>query len=88
MDPLLEKLLQQESRSASIQLQDGALEQLHGGKGYIDMSAVDADASSKFSEAITSKDGSFLDAPVSGSENPAEDGQLVILVAGDKALYD
>ncbi|XP_034692067.1 glyoxylate/succinic semialdehyde reductase 1-like [Vitis riparia] len=39
-------------------------------------------------QAITSKGGSFLEAPVSGSKKPAEDGQLVILAAGEKALYD
>ncbi|KAJ9697619.1 hypothetical protein PVL29_009445 [Vitis rotundifolia] len=67
---------------------DGVLEQICHGKGYIDMSTVDADTSSKISEAITSKGGSFLEAPVSGSKKPAEDGQLVILAAGEKALYD
>ncbi|XP_015947986.1 glyoxylate/succinic semialdehyde reductase 1 [Arachis duranensis] len=67
---------------------DGVLEQIGNGKGYVDMSTVDADTSSKISEAIKSKGGSFLEAPVSGSKKPAEDGQLVILAAGDKALYD
>ncbi|KAH9793943.1 glyoxylate/succinic semialdehyde reductase 1 [Citrus sinensis] len=38
--------------------------------------------------AITSKGGHFLEAPVSGSKQPAETGQLVILSAGEKALYD
>ncbi|RYR75112.1 hypothetical protein Ahy_A02g009788 isoform C [Arachis hypogaea] len=63
---------------------DGVLEQIGNGKGYVDMSTVDADTSSKISEAIKSKGGSFLEAPVSGSKKPAEDGQLVILAAGDK----
>ncbi|KAA8543607.1 hypothetical protein F0562_021647 [Nyssa sinensis] len=67
---------------------DGVLEEICSGKGYIDMSTVDADTSSKISEAITSKGGSFLEAPVSGSKKPAEDGQLVILAAGEKALYE
>ncbi|KAL7247123.1 hypothetical protein ACSBR2_002106 [Camellia fascicularis] len=67
---------------------DGVLEQICNGKGYIDMSTVDSDTSSKISEAITSKGGSFLEAPVSGSKKPAEDGQLVILAAGEKALYE
>ncbi|KAM7496321.1 hypothetical protein LguiA_020735 [Lonicera macranthoides] len=67
---------------------DGILEQIGGGKGYIDMSTVDADTSSKISEAISSKGGYFLEAPVSGSKKPAEDGQLVILAAGEKALYE
>lgn len=35
-------------------------------------------------QAITSKGGIFLEAPVSGSKKPAEDGQLVILAAGEK----
>lgn len=67
---------------------DGVLEHICTGKGYIDMSTVDADTSSKISQAITSKGGHFLEAPVSGSKKPAEDGQLVILAAGEKALYE
>ncbi|GKU97804.1 hypothetical protein SLEP1_g10890 [Rubroshorea leprosula] len=67
---------------------DGVLEQICSGKGYIDMSTVDAETSSKISEAIISNGGHFLEAPVSGSKQPAETGQLVILAAGEKALYD
>lgn len=67
---------------------DGVLEQICEGKGYIDMSTVDADTSSKIREAITKKGGYFLEAPVSGSKKPAEDGQLIILAAGEKVLYD
>lgn len=67
---------------------DGVLDQMCTGKAYIDMSTVDADTSSKISEAITLKGGRFLEAPVSGSKKPAEDGQLVILAAGEKALYE
>ncbi|CAN1316046.1 Glyoxylate/succinic semialdehyde reductase 1 [Linum perenne] len=52
------------------------------------MSTVDPETSSKISEAITSKGGSFVEAPVSGSKQPAEAAQLVILAAGDKALYE
>ncbi|CAH9114321.1 unnamed protein product [Cuscuta epithymum] len=66
---------------------NGVLEQISGGKSYIDMSTVDADTSSKINEAIISRGGTFLEAPVSGSKKPAEDGQLVILAAGEKDLY-
>ncbi|KAJ4730304.1 Glyoxylate/succinic semialdehyde reductase [Melia azedarach] len=66
----------------------GVLEQICPGKGYIDMSTVDPETSTKISQAITSKGGHFLEAPVSGSKQPAETGQLVILSAGEKALYD
>ncbi|GJN21356.1 hypothetical protein PR202_gb08825 [Eleusine coracana subsp. coracana] len=64
----------------------GVLEQIGNGKGYVDMSTVDAATSSKISEAVKQKGGAFLEAPVSGSKKPAEDGQLVILAAGDKDL--
>ncbi|CAM8971203.1 unnamed protein product [Rhodiola kirilowii] len=66
----------------------GALEQISSGKGYIDMSTVDAETSIKISQAISAKGGHFLEAPVSGSKKPAEDGQLVILAAGEQSLYD
>ncbi|KAH7670799.1 Glyoxylate reductase protein [Dioscorea alata] len=67
---------------------DGVLEVICDGKGYIDMSTVDPDTSLKISEAIEHKGGYFLEAPVSGSKKPAEDGQLVILAAGKKELYE
>ncbi|KAK6926180.1 6-phosphogluconate dehydrogenase, NADP-binding [Dillenia turbinata] len=67
---------------------NGVLEAVSSGKGYIDMSTVDADTSSNISEAITAKGGFFIEAPVSGSKKPAEDGQLIILAAGEKALYE
>ncbi|MBA0653178.1 hypothetical protein Goklo_020379 [Gossypium klotzschianum] len=67
---------------------DGVLDQICSGKGYIDMSTVDPETSCKISEAIELKGGHFLEAPVSGSKQPAETGQLVILAAGDKALYE
>lgn len=38
-------------------------------------------------QAIASKGGHFLEAPVSGSKQPAETGQLVILAAGDKVNW-
>ncbi|KAF2289016.1 hypothetical protein GH714_024076 [Hevea brasiliensis] len=61
------------------------LKKFCNGKGYIDMSTVDPETSTNISKAITAKGGSFLEAPVSGSKQPAEAGQLVILAAGDKA---
>ncbi|KAL9227513.1 hypothetical protein vseg_003194 [Gypsophila vaccaria] len=67
---------------------DGVVEACGNGKSYIDMSTVDADTSTKICEAVTSKGGRFLEAPVSGSKKPAEDGQLIILAAGEKGLYD
>lgn len=52
------------------------------------MSTVDEATSSKIGDAIVAKGGKFLEGPVSGSKKPAIDGQLVIMGAGDKELYD
>lgn len=58
------------------------------GKSIVDMSTVDAATSAKISAEIKAKGGRFLEAPVSGSKKPAEDGQLVILGAGDEDVYN
>ena len=39
-------------------------------------------------EAVKQKGGAFAEAPVWGNKKPDEDGQLAILAAGHKALYD
>lgn len=38
--------------------------------------------------AVRSKGGAYLEAPVSGSKKPAEDGALIFLCAGDRSLYE
>jgi len=58
------------------------------GKGYVDFSTVDAETSREIEAAVTARGGRFLEAPVSGSKKPAEDGTLIILAAGDRTLYD
>jgi glyoxylate/succinic semialdehyde reductase len=67
---------------------DGILEGIGNGRGYIDMSTVDAVTSKKIADAVSLKGGRFLEAPVSGSKKPAEDGTLIILTAGDRSLYE
>ena len=67
---------------------DGVLSAVGPGKSFVDMSTVDAATSQKIGEAVTAKGGRFLEAPVSGSKKPAEDGALIMLAAGDRALFD
>ncbi|KAG2488739.1 hypothetical protein HYH03_012738 [Edaphochlamys debaryana] len=67
---------------------NGAVAGISAGKGYVDMSTVDEACSSKIGAAVTAKGGRFLEGPVSGSKKPAIDGQLVIMAAGDKELFD
>lgn len=66
----------------------GVLEGIGKGKGYIDVSTVDPQTSIEISKAIDKKGGRYLEAPVSGSKKPAEDGVLVFVCAGDNSLYD
>merc|ERR1719460_462120 len=53
-----------------------ATDGLGPGKGYVDCSTVDAAG------------GEFLEAPVSGSKAPAENGQLIFLCGGSRGLFD
>lgn len=66
---------------------DGICEGLGVGKGYVDMSTVDAATSACISVVVVARGARFLEAPVSGSRQPAEQGALVILAAGDKSLF-
>ncbi|KAK4780330.1 hypothetical protein SAY87_016436 [Trapa incisa] len=66
----------------------GVVNGLSPGKGYVDVSTVDGATSKLISEHIKATGALFLEAPVSGSKKPAEDGQLIFLTAGDKALYE
>jgi glyoxylate/succinic semialdehyde reductase len=67
---------------------NGALAGIGSGRGYVDMSTVDAATSQEIGEAIAARGGRFLEAPVSGSKKPAQDGTLIILAAGDRGLFD
>ena len=66
----------------------GALEGIGAGRGYVDMSTVDAATSREIGAAVAAKGGRFLEAPVSGSRKPAQDGTLIVLAAGDRGLFD
>jgi 3-hydroxyisobutyrate dehydrogenase len=57
-------------------------------RGYVDMSTVDDNTARAIATAVTAAGGRFLEAPVSGTKKPAEDGTLIILAAGDQSLYD
>ncbi|MEJ2060193.1 MAG: NAD(P)-dependent oxidoreductase [Gammaproteobacteria bacterium] len=71
---------------------------LHGPEGVlaglgqnslaINMSTVDHAATLQAAEAVTGAGGRFIDAPVSGTVKPAEDGTLVVLAGGEAADID
>ncbi|WP_424768196.1 NAD(P)-dependent oxidoreductase [Paenibacillus sp. sgz302251] len=53
------------------------------GKLIVDMSTISPEDSRRFAALAIKKGASFLDAPVSGSIKPAQEGKLVILVGGN-----
>ena len=57
-------------------------------QGYVEMTGVDSDTSQDIAEAISLKGGRYLEAQMQGSKTQAQDGTLVILVAGDRSLFD
>lgn len=67
--------------------QRGVLESIEESKGYVDVSTVDPATAVNIGVAVTRAGGRFLEAPVSGSKKPAEDGTLVFLCGGDEDLY-
>lgn len=67
---------------------DGIIAGLTAGKGYLDMSTVDAETSRESARLAHEKGALFLEAPVGGSRKPAEDATLTIMAAGDQELYD
>lgn len=52
------------------------------GKGYVDVSTVDAATSRAVAAAVRAAGGAYLEAPVSGSKGPAEQGKLIFLTGG------
>lgn len=58
------------------------------GKGYVEMSNIDSETSLDISELITNKGGKYLEAQLQGSKQEADDGDLIVLCAGDNSLYE
>jgi 3-hydroxyisobutyrate dehydrogenase len=65
---------------------DGALWALAPGAIWVQMGTIGVDWIESLSALAHEHGVSFVDAPVSGSDGPARDGQLTILASGDKSL--
>ena len=66
----------------------GLLEGAIPGKIVIDMSTVSPATTRELAGLLAAKGVEYLDAPVSGSVKPAEEGQLVIMVGGKRPVYE
>jgi len=66
----------------------GVLSEINTTKGYVEMTGIDSDTSQDIAEAISLKGGRYLEAQLQGSKEQSSEGSLVLLVAGDKSLFD
>lgn len=58
------------------------------GKGFVEMTTIDADTSSDIESALKDKGMQYLEAQIHGTKAQAEEGKLIILAAGNKQLFD
>ena len=66
----------------------GVLTEINSCKGYVEMTGIDPDTSQDIAEAISLKGGRYCEAQVQGSRDQSNQGTLVILVSGDRSLFD
>jgi 3-hydroxyisobutyrate dehydrogenase/2-hydroxy-3-oxopropionate reductase len=67
---------------------DGALAGMKAGATLIDYTTASAVVAREIYAAAKAKNIGFLDAPVSGGQAGAENGQLTVMVGGDQAVFD
>lgn len=66
---------------------DGAFAGMAEGAVFVDHTTVSATVSRELYELAAQQSVSFVDAPVSGGQAGAENGQLVVMCGGDEAAY-
>jgi 3-hydroxyisobutyrate dehydrogenase len=66
---------------------DGAFSTMRPGTVFIDNTTASADVARELAKAAEAKGFHFLDAPVSGGQAGAENGQLTVMVGGDAAAF-
>jgi len=67
----------------------GVLSEIRNGKSYVELTTMDPEVSNDISEAIMARGGRYLEASMIGNgKQQAEEGNLILVLAGDKTLFD
>ena len=66
---------------------DGAFEAMAKGAIFVDNTTASANVARELHAAATARGFGFLDAPVSGGQAGAENGQLTVMVGGDQTAF-
>jgi 3-hydroxyisobutyrate dehydrogenase-like beta-hydroxyacid dehydrogenase len=88
VDVVITMVADDASQEAILFGSNGVIEGLSKGQTVINMGTVSPEASRAHAERLRGKGVDVLDAPVSGSVKPATDGTLLILVGGDRAVFE
>jgi 3-hydroxyisobutyrate dehydrogenase len=67
---------------------DGAFATMKPGAIFIDNTTTSAEVARELSAAAEKRSLAFIDAPVSGGQAGAENGQLTVMCGGDEAAFD
>jgi 3-hydroxyisobutyrate dehydrogenase len=67
---------------------NGAFSTMRAGTVFIDNTTASADVARELAAAAAARGFQFLDAPVSGGQAGAENGQLTVMVGGDEAAFE
>lgn len=67
---------------------DGAFEAMGEGAIFVDHTTASADVARELNKVALANGLHFFDAPVSGGQAGAENGQLTVMVGGDKTIFE
>ncbi len=82
-DTIFIMLTKGDSVQAVLEGDQGILKNIRAGACIVNMSTISPDEARTFADAVAQVGAVYVDAPVSGTVAPAEQGQLVILAGGD-----
>ncbi|GMH48307.1 hypothetical protein TrLO_g4511 [Triparma laevis f. longispina] len=77
-----------EAAAAVFNASTGTLSGVSEGKAIVDCATLAESDHQSMAKAVKVKGGVYLEAPVSGSKGPAENGSLIFLCGGSKSLFD
>jgi 3-hydroxyisobutyrate dehydrogenase len=67
---------------------EGALASLRPGSTWVQMATIGVQWTERLATRATEQNVEFVDAPVSGSDGPAREGQLIVLASGPEGARD
>lgn len=87
-DVVITMVTDDEALAAVLDGEDGLLAGINDNTTVIQMSTVTPEATAAAARTVRAQNARFVDAPVSGTVKPAEEGTLTVLAGGDEDVLD